>query len=174
MRNRRACAIAAHAQHIEGQRGGPYVAWDAVADTVLLLQRWGFTQKQLDKLLGPGGASSSVYVRQPADVEACLRWLQLELGLAGQELCRACTRAPGLLTSLQSTLAFKWRGVQAEYQLAEAAKSKLAYALRRGYADFLLYDPATIRQDHTSLSVLPMSAHGVLAWENYPVHLKLL
>lgn len=136
-------AESAIARHIEGQRGGPYVAWDAVADMIVLLRQWGFTQKQLDMLLGTGG-KITVFMRQPADVEACMRWLQREFGMAAAEVCLACSRDHALLHCSQSTLAGKWQAIQTEYELPEAAMSQLAYALRLGRADFLYYDPATI------------------------------
>ncbi|KAL4447601.1 hypothetical protein ABPG75_004820 [Micractinium tetrahymenae] len=66
-------AEAALGRLIEGQRGGPYVAWQSVADTVALLRQKGFNQKQLDMLLAARSGSSSVFNRQPSDVEDNLR-----------------------------------------------------------------------------------------------------
>ncbi|KAL4447614.1 hypothetical protein ABPG75_004833 [Micractinium tetrahymenae] len=138
-------AEAAIAQHIEGRRGGPHVAWQSVTDTVAVLRREGFSQQQLDAfLVRRKTRGGTVFTRQPSDVQANLRWLQQTFHLDAAGVPPACSKSPELLVYKQLTLAGNWRQIEAELHLAEAVKHKLAYALRRGDAHFLYYDPQTV------------------------------
>ncbi|KAL4447607.1 hypothetical protein ABPG75_004826 [Micractinium tetrahymenae] len=130
------------------------MAWKTVGTVVQLLRCLGFDQKKLDMVLGASGGRGSVFERQPADVEANLRWLQQEFGLDAAGLYQACSKSPQLLVYTQAKLADNWRQIQAEFQIAGAAMSRLAAALRNGFAGFLEFTPQTVMSRMRALQAL--------------------
>ncbi len=126
-----------------GAPGGPYIAEQHIREAVALLQRWGFSQEQLNSVL----ADSRVLTRTAADIEAVLVWLQRQFGLQRVEVALTCSRQPAMLAQKQETLQANWRAFEAAYQPAASARTALAAALRAGRGHFLRFKPKTIRRD---------------------------
>ena len=133
-------------RHIEQKSGGPYVAWGTVAELVVLLQREGFSQQQLDELLVSGGSTGGTpLVRAPADVAANLRWLRETFGLSQKDAARGCSRASNLLVYSVETLQDNWAAIVNRRQLPDSAIVGAAAALRGGKAEFLLLTQEKVR-----------------------------
>jgi hypothetical protein len=146
---------AAVREAIKGDDGGPYVAEESLGEAVRVLRAAGFSQKQLDCLLGKGNA----FKRSPADLSANLAWLRQQFGLSEQQLALACTRSHELLTFKLATLHHKWAEVECTYKPTPAAKRKLAAALRSGRAEFIGWKAATVRCGLPSKQ--PLFASGI-------------
>lgn len=133
-------------KHIQQHGGGPYVAWETLAELVALLRRERFSQKQLDGLLTGGGTSGATpFRRAPADVAANLRWLRETFGLTRDGAALACSRVRQLLVYSVPKLQANRDAIAERRRLPTAAMGAVATALRQGNAEFLIYEQQTVR-----------------------------